>query len=81
MNLTRLAAKQKRYLDIQRFAETETRDPAVKVRLQKTLESYRTTLAQLWKEKEAPQAATEQRLASLERELEMLHNEARLMGC
>lgn len=80
MNLTRLAAKQKRYLDIRRFAETETQDPAIKLRLQKTLDLYRNAMAQAWMEKDSPRPETEKGLESIERDLDTLHNEARLTG-
>jgi hypothetical protein len=80
MNLTRLAAKQKRYLDIQNFAETEAHDPTIKLRLTQTLELYRNALAQIWREKDAPQPESEGNLESIERDLERLHNEARLKG-
>jgi hypothetical protein len=80
MNLTRLAAKQKRYLDIQHFTETEAHDPTVKQRLNQTLELYRSALAQIWRDQDAPRPESERNLESIERDLERLHNDARLNG-
>ncbi len=80
MDLTRLAAKQKRYIDIQQFAINEAATPEVKLQLQKALSAYRTALAKSWLEKEAPNAETERQLVDLERELDALHNQARLLS-
>jgi hypothetical protein len=77
MEISRLAAKQKRYKDILYFTETEVRDEQLRGRLLSTLALYRTTLARRW---ETPSSALEldSTLTSLERTLAELHNEARL---
>ena len=80
MDLTRLAAKQKRYMDIQQFAINEVATPEVKLQLQKALSAYRTALAKSWVEKDTPNVETERQLADLERELDALHNQARLLS-
>jgi len=77
MELPRLASKQKRYRDILTFTRTEVKDPRLQHELLETLASYRQTLAQCWSKEQI----TDQDLsmiASLERTLEAMHNEARL---
>lgn len=77
MELPRLAAKQKRYLDLLRFATTEHLDPTTKSNLLKTLKMYHDALASCCI---APKGSPDDALvlASLERELNTLHNDARL---
>lgn len=77
MELPRLAAKQKRYRDILRYAEQELSDPNLKPALLKTLAAYRLALADCWKKQGADSTLTNQ-LDSIERELEALHNQAHL---
>jgi hypothetical protein len=77
MELPRLAAKQKRYMDILHFAQEEVQDSVVKPNLLKVLAEYKGALAKFWSDG----AATPQNVAaieSIERELEALHNQARL---
>jgi hypothetical protein len=77
MELPRLASKQKRYRDILHFAQTEVTDPRLQQELLRTLSKYRLTLATCW----SKQTFTDQdqsTIASLERTLETIHNEARL---
>jgi len=77
MELPRLAAKQKRYVDILNFAEHEVKDPQVKPNLLKVLGSYKQALAKCW----SAQAVTPENqleIETIERELETLHNQARL---
>lgn len=77
MELPRLAAKQKRYRDILAFSNEETLDPSLKPPLLQTLANYRSALAQCWRQGNI----TSQDLLtldSIERELEKLHNDARL---
>jgi hypothetical protein len=77
MELPRLAAKQKRYMDILHFAQEEVQDSVVKPNLLKVLAEYKGALAKCWSDG----AATPQNVAaieSIERELEALHNQARL---
>ena len=77
MELPRLAAKQKRYMDILHFAQTEVHDSAVKPNLLKVLAEYKGALAKCWTEG----ATTPENVAaieSIERQLEALHNQARL---
>jgi hypothetical protein len=77
MELPRLAAKQKRYKDILHFTENEVTDTRIKPQLLQALASYRLALASCW----TKQAITDEdlkALRSLERDLEELHNDARL---
>ncbi len=80
MDLTRLAAKQKRYIDIQHFTANEAPTPEMKLQLQRTLAAYRAALARSWIEKDALTPETEAQLANIERELDALHNQARLLS-
>jgi hypothetical protein len=77
MDLARLAAKQKRWKDISDFAAHDVTDPTVRKALVDTLSRYHSALAECWK-KQASTPEDEVRLASLERDLDRLHNEARL---
>jgi len=77
MDLPRLAAKQKRYKDILRFAEQEVTDPILKPNLLKTLQTYQATLAACWK-KQGCEGSDVAQIDAIERQLEKLHNEARL---
>ncbi len=77
MELSRLAAKQKRYMDVLLFTESEVLDSSIKPNLLKVLAKYKGALANCWKE----QKITEQDifvLGSLERELDALYNQAHL---
>lgn len=78
MDLTRLAARQKRWKDISSYTN-EVLDPAVKKALQGALAAYHTALAESW-QNPAPSTEDEIRLASLERDLERLHTDARLLA-
>jgi hypothetical protein len=80
MDLTRLAAKQKRYIDIQHFTANQAPTPEIKLQLQRALALYRAALAKSWLEKDAPNAETEAQLTNLERQLDTLHNQARLLS-
>lgn len=77
MELARLAAKQKRYMDILHFTQTEVRDQGVKPNLLRVLAEYKQALTKCWSNgaAAAESAAT---LESIERQLETLHNQARL---
>jgi hypothetical protein len=77
MEISRLAAKQKRYKDILHFTKTEVPDEQLRDRLLSALALYRTTLARRW---ETPSSTVEldSALTSLERTLAELHNQARL---
>ena len=77
MELSRLAAKQKRYKEILNFTEAEVRDAEIKRRLLATLAAYRATLASCWKA-QTPSDEQTAALVSLERSLAELHNQARL---
>ena len=77
MELSRLAAKQKRYMDVLLFTESEVLDSSIKPNLLKVLAEYKGALANCWKE----QKITEQDifvLGSLERKLDALYNQAHL---
>lgn len=77
MELPRLAAKQKRYLDVLRYTQSETVDPVTKPALLRTLDKYKKALGECWKNPESHNALDPQ-LATLEREIDALFNEARL---
>jgi len=77
MELPRLAAKQKRYKDILEFTNNEVLDLALKPSLLERLSQYRLALADCWKRGEVT-GEDSMRLDSIERELEKLHNDARL---
>jgi hypothetical protein len=79
MELQRLAAKQKRYQDIKIFAEHEAKDPTLRAGLLKTLQSYKQALADCWG-KQSVSSEDEVRINSLERALDTLYNEARLLA-
>lgn len=77
MELPRLAAKQKRYKDVLRYTSTERVDPLTKPKLLTTLQKYHEALAMCWKAQGGtPEDDT--RIASIERELDKLFNDARL---
>lgn len=77
MELPRLAAKQKRYMDILHFAQSEVQDQSVKPNLLRVLGEYKSALAKCWGEGAiSPESISA--IETLERELEALHNQARL---
>jgi hypothetical protein len=77
MELSRLAAKQKRYSDISRYANTEVLGPATRPKLLRTLEEYRNALASCWRNRGGT-PDDDSRVANIERDLETLFNDARL---
>lgn len=77
MDLSRLAAKQKRYKDLLAFTDQEVAIPFLKPHLLAALANYRSALAACWK-KQSCGGDDLRNLDSIERELEKLHNEARL---
>ncbi len=77
MEVSRLAAKQKRYKEILHFTETEVPEGEVKTRLLSTLATYRSALAACWSTP-TPQPEADNNILSLERSLMELHNQARL---
>jgi hypothetical protein len=77
MELPRLAAKQKRYRDVLRYANTEQIDPTTKSKILTTLKSYKGALAACWKA-QGGTPEDQQRVANLERELDALFGSARL---
>jgi hypothetical protein len=77
MELPRLAAKQKRYKDVLRYATTERIDPVTKPKLLIALKEYQAALATCWKT-QGGTPSDELKVASLERDLENLFNDARL---
>lgn len=77
MELPRLAAKQKRYRDVLQYVATEPIDPVTKSSILTTLHNYRAALAACWRAQGgAPEE--DQRVATLERELDALFGSARL---
>ena len=79
MNLQRLAAKQKRYLDIRRAVDELPLPSEVQSPLTEALVEYKVALAAIWS-KQSVSAEDEEVVDSLERRLETLYNEARLLA-
>jgi hypothetical protein len=77
MELPRLAAKQKRYMDVLRYATSENVDALTKPKLLSTLKKYQAALASCWRS-QGGSAEDDSLVASLERELDTLFNDARL---
>lgn len=77
MELPRLAAKQKRHLDVLRYLNTEPVDSITKQNLLRVLTNYKKALATCWKNQGAV-AEDDLRLSVIEREMETLFNDARL---
>jgi hypothetical protein len=77
MELPRLAAKQKRYRDVLRYANTEHIDPVTRSTILSTLSRYKEALAACWRS-QGGATDEEQRVATIERELEALFGSARL---
>lgn len=77
MELPRLAAKQKRYMDVLRYTTTEHVDAITKPKLLSTLKNYQSALASCWRS-QGGTAEEEAKLASIERDLDTLFNDARL---
>ena len=77
MELPRLAAKQKRYMDVLRYTTTEHVDAITKPKLLSTLKSYQAALATCWRS-QGGTPEDEKNLASIERDLDTLFNDARL---
>ena len=77
MELPRLAAKQKRYMDVLRYATTEHVNPVTKPKLLTTLKNYQAALASCWRS-QGGTPEQESHVASIERELDTLFNDARL---
>lgn len=79
MDLTRLAAKQKRVLEMRQFIVTDVQDEKLRMKFTTTLSQYSKLLAACWENKSVSPEADEQ-LNSLDRELDNFHEEARLGG-
>jgi hypothetical protein len=77
MELPRLAAKQKRYMDVLRYVDTEHIDPATRSSILATLKSYRVALAACWRS-QGGTPEEEQQVAKIEREIDALFGSARL---
>ncbi len=77
MELPRLAAKQKRYKDVLRYANTEHVDATTKSTILETLKSYQAALAACWRS-QGGTPEEDQRVASIEREIDALFSSARL---
>jgi len=77
MELPRLAAKQKRYRDVLRYAGTECIDPTTKSQILTTLTTYKSALAACWRS-QGGSPEEEQRVATIEREIDALFSSARL---
>jgi hypothetical protein len=77
MDLSRLTAKNKRYLDWLRYTNEELNDPSLRAPTLTLLEEFRTLIQRCWtagKVTDQDSAA----LADLERRLEQLNQEARV---
>ncbi|MBX7137838.1 MAG: hypothetical protein K1X83_07620 [Oligoflexia bacterium] len=79
MDISVLAAKQKRLKDWTLFLESEVTDPKMRERIEQALRSFANTLFRCWDKGAIDQADAEQ-LGDLERILEQLNEEARLIG-
>ena len=77
MELPRLAAKQKRYRDVLRYANTEQIDPVTRTTIMTTLSRYKEALAACWRS-QGGTTDEEQRVATIEREIDALFCSARL---
>ena len=77
MELPRLAAKQKRYLDVLRYLRDEPVDSTTKQSLLRVLDKYKKALATCWKNQGAV-PEDDINLSVIERELESLFGAARL---
>jgi hypothetical protein len=77
MELPRLAAKQKRYMDVLRFTTTEHVNAITKPKLLTTLKNYQAALASCWRS-QGGTPEEEAQVASIERDLDTLFNDARL---
>ncbi|MBN8550675.1 MAG: hypothetical protein J0M12_15270 [Deltaproteobacteria bacterium] len=77
MELSALAAKQKRIQTWSQFIESEVQEPSLRNRFTSTLDRYRTTLVRAWKAGSISQE-DENEMNDLERQLEQLDDEARL---
>jgi len=79
MDSSRLAAKNKRVKDWQEFADTQVSDPIIKRQMLSTLTTYRAALAKHWLQSTLDDASLKD-LTDLERQLDQLNSEARLLG-
>ena len=77
MELPRLAAKQKRYRDVLRYTDTEQVDPVTRSTILTTLSRYKDALAACWRS-QGGTPDEEQRVATIEREIDALFGSARL---
>lgn len=79
MQLTSLAAKQKRCRDIRLFVQESVRSPHLQAQVLSCLARYQQALAEVWRAQGiTPESLV--KITSIERELEALHNEARLLA-
>lgn len=77
MDLSRIAAKQKRILDWRQFLETPDLPSSIRDHISNTVEVYAKILIDCWKKGVCSRELLD-RLSSLERELEMLNDSVRL---
>lgn len=77
MELSALAAKQKRIQAWDFLLESEVDEPALKTRFSSALDRYRALLVRVWKAGKIS-SADEHEINDLERQLEQLDDEARL---
>ncbi|MCB0317819.1 MAG: hypothetical protein KDD56_03620 [Bdellovibrionales bacterium] len=72
-----LAAKQKRLLSWAEFTEKNVKSIDLKLKIGDALKDYRNLLAKCWENRDASDSDLE-KISSLERELSMLNEEARM---
>lgn len=78
MDIARLAAKQKRAEDWDKYSQENVKDPELKNQISQCLIKFRAVLVQCWKS-QAVSPADSATIADLERQLEELNELARLV--
>lgn len=79
MDLARISARQKRYRDWEEYLSepSNVQTDELRSRITNTLQEYRSVLTSCW-ENSSVNEADEHKLQDLERELDRMHEEARL---
>ena len=79
MDLATLTTKHKRFQDWSKFLQSELLSESLRLRTEDTLKAFRNVLAKCWEsENVTPEDA--QHIEDLERQLEQLNEEARLVA-
>ena len=79
MNLRALSRKQKRLKDWSQFLESEVKHHEIRVQMADTLKLYRNLLAKCW-ESETVSEEDDATIQDLERQLEQMTEDARLLA-